>query len=230
MEIALLAQFLKSVPLFSHLSETELQKIAERSKIYTFEKDTYIFKKNSFPTCFFIIKSGSIEEIVTDSNDFTTIVKLRNTYDYMGELGVLLKEPYISTARTLSEVKLVGIPQEIFRHLVFNNEKTMKFILKTLSQRLQNSAETTISFLMFNSEGRVAYRLYMMLRELEGNALNIQTTQENLSQLCAVTRQTISIILNNWKKEGIIETHRGYLEIIDKDRLVDIFLENTICR
>jgi CRP-like cAMP-binding protein len=106
----------------------------------------------------------------------------------------------------------------------------MKFILKTLSQRLQNSAETAISFLMFNSEGRVAYRMLMMLRDLDESSTNIQTTQEHLSQLCGVARQTVSNILSGWKRDGIIETHRGFIEILNREELIEIFLENTVCR
>lgn len=222
--------FLKTVPLLSSLTASELAGLAEGSKTLTYEKDSYIFKKYAFPNNLFIIKSGTIEEIVTDSNDFTTIVKTRQKTDYLGELGVILNEPYISTARTLSDVELIGIPREAFCLLVFSHEKVMKFILKTLSQRLQNSAETAISFLMFNSEGRVAYRMLMMLRELDEASTNIQTTQEHLSQLCGVARQTVSNILSGWKRDGIIETHRGFIEILNREELIEIFLENTVCR
>jgi len=229
-EAATIHEFLLKVPLLATLQNLEIKDLVSKAQIYKFEKDSYIFKKNTLAHTLFIIMVGTVEEIVSDNNEFTVTVKLRHKCDYMGELGVMLGEPYPSSAKAQTDVEAIGIPQDVFRRLAFRNEKVMKFILKTLSERLQNCAKMTLSFLMFNSEGRAAYRILMMLHDQEDNANKIELTQEDLSHICAVTRQTISIILNGWKKEGIIEIKRGYLEVVDKEKLVDIFLENTICR
>jgi len=222
--------FLKNVPLFSFLDNNELEKIADNSRIIKHEKDDYIFKKSSFPNAVYVIMKGVVKEIVLDSNEFETVVKNRRVYDYIGEIGVLLQEPYVSTAIAATDVELIKIPREFFCHLIYSHVKLTKFIIKTLSRRLQNSAETHLSFLMFNSEGRIAYRILMLSRELDKNANKIETTQETLSQMCGVARQTLSNILSGWKKDGIILTHRGYIEILDKHELIEVFLSNTIIR
>ncbi|MBI9106159.1 MAG: Crp/Fnr family transcriptional regulator [Spirochaetales bacterium] len=222
--------FLKSVPLFSSLNNKEIETLADNSRTITYEKGDYIFKKSAFPNAVYIIMKGIVKEIVIDSNDFETVVKNRRVHDYIGEIGVLLQEPYVSTAIATNSVELLEIPREFFCHLTYNHVKITKFIIKTLCLRLQNSAETHLSFLMFNSEGRIAYRILMLSRELERNANKIETTQETLSQMCGVARQTLSNILGGWKKDGIILTHRGYIEILNKEELVEVFLGNTIIR
>lgn len=228
-----LIDFLNKVPLLACLEQNEIEKLLANARLHSYEKGDYIFKKHSFPNTLFIIWKGCIQEIGVDSNDFATVVKNRHEYDYLGEVGVLLDEPYISTARALSRTVLLGIPREYFSNLVFNNKRMIKFIIKTLSSRLQNSAEKDISFLMFNSEGRVAYRLLMMYREMKEDHPGteyIETTQEALSQLCGVARQTVSNVFSGWKASGMIETHRGGIELLDKDKLIEVFLSNAIIR
>jgi CRP-like cAMP-binding protein len=222
-------KFLKEVPLLTTLTDAQFEDLADHSKINRFAKGSLIVKKYSFPSSFFIIKKGIVVEIGVDANDFSTIINKHREHDYLGETGVLLDEPYITTAKAATDAEVISISKEYFCNLVFNNIKINKFIIKMLCHRLQNSAERIISFLEFNSEGRIAYRLLTMSREDEdGN--NIKTTQEALSQVCGVARQTVSNMLSGWKKQGVIETHRGYIEILNKEELMEIFLHNSIVR
>lgn len=221
-------KFLKTVPLVSSLSDNEINNFIMNSKIIRYTKGECIYRKNTYPHSLIIIISGVINEIVIDENGFETIAKVRKSHDYLGETGILLSQPYISTAVAKTDVELLAIDKHYFHDLVYNNIEINKFIIKTLCERLQKSAERLISFSEFNAEGRIAYILLMMYKELEDNSSKIYITQDSLSHRCGVVRQTVSSMLNNWKKEGIIETHRGYIQIMDKDALVDIFLSNNI--
>jgi CRP/FNR family transcriptional regulator, cyclic AMP receptor protein len=222
-------RFLKEVPLLASLTDAQFEDLADHSKINRYKKGALIVKKYSFPSSFFIIKKGVVVEIGVDANDFSTIINTHREHDYLGETGVLLDESYITTAKAGTDAEVISISKEYFCNLVFGNIKVNKFIIKMLCHRLQNSAERIISFLEFNSEGRIAYRLLTMAREYEdGN--NIKTTQEALSQVCGVARQTVSNMLSGWKKQGVIETHRGYIEILSKEELMEIFLHNSVVR
>ncbi|GAU78633.1 Crp/Fnr family transcriptional regulator [Fusibacter sp. 3D3] len=216
-----LRSFYKQIPMFSHLDDTQLNYLVDNSKEYVYEKGDMICKKNRFAQAIYIVRSGTVSEFAMDWNDFNIIVKTGSKTDCFGDLGVLLGENYFTTVVAETQSKIIRIPDRVFSKVIWENQSAIKEILAMLLIRLQKSAQKSISYTMFNSEGRLAYILAIMHNEKE-HAKYIEVTQEALSQKCGIARQTVSTTLSYWKKRGIVELTRGKIAVIDMDALMDI--------
>lgn len=198
--------------------------IVLKSKIIHLQRGMVLCKKAAPANYFYVIISGKVSEVVTDNNDFSTSLKIEGKYDYYGELGILLDEGYSSTVFTLSEVEVLSIQREVLSEIVWSNRHILKLILQTLKERLQAAGQKEIALTQMNAECRMAYVLLTVYKNNE-NSNNIAITQEKLAINCGIARQTASIILNQWKKRGIIDLKRGNITINDSAAVSDIFLQ-----
>lgn len=218
--------FLKTVPIFNNLDKDYLDFLSSRVSESRYSKGDIICKKNTFTHTLYIIKSGTVTEFAIDNNEFSTMTKIRRKLDYFGEFGTLLGDAYATTVIATSPSVIISIPREAFSKVIWENPCAMKEILRLCRKNLQNAAQKFMSCTMFNSEGRLAYILLMMYSNANSSKY-VTITQEMLSSHCGIARQTVSTILNNWKRYNLIDIKRGKIAILNTDALTDILLNSA---
>lgn len=218
--------FLRQVQIFSELEKRELEKLAAGSQLKKYPKGFTVSKRGEAARYLYIIYSGKTSEIVVDDHDLSCIARPNSRYDYFGELGLMLNEPYTTTSVATTPVELIRIPKDVFCEVAWSNPSVIRSMMKMLKLRLQKSGEKTISFINFNAKGRLSYNLLQMRDE--NNQVFI--TQESLSEHCGIVRQTVSAILNEWKQIGAIDIRRGQITIMDTGLMVDYFMSDQNIR
>lgn len=217
---------LKKISILQDLDDKDIQTLVEASKPMTFNKGDMIFKKGRTANQIYIILKGTVTEYAMDGNDFTVVIKDGGKGDCFGELAVLLEENYLTSVAALTDLKVLTITAETFSEVMWRSKKSIQAVLSDCIHRLQKSAQKSISYTMFNSEGRLAYILVMMHNENKEEGY-IRATQETLSTKCGIARQTASTILNTWKKDGIIDIRRGKIYVHNADDLMQIAMQGA---
>ncbi|MBI9106163.1 MAG: Crp/Fnr family transcriptional regulator [Spirochaetales bacterium] len=217
---------LQASPIFRELARENIDYLCNHVIERQYNKGDIVCRKGSLACSVFLIKTGTVSEIALDGNEFSTIAVIKNRFDYFGELGVLLEESYTTTAIVTSPAVILAIPGGVFRKVVWGNPAALKEILKMFKRGLQNSAQKFISCTMFNVEGRLAY-LLLMMHQGQNDGSSIRIIQENLSRHCGISRQTVSCLLNGWKKQAVIDIQRGRISVLAVDKLTDILMNNA---
>jgi len=121
--------------------------------------------------------------------------------------------PAIATVE--EEAVAVMIPSDIFRDWVNQHALWRNFIINLLSQRLSSLMAVIDELAFQRMDTRIAALLVTRAR-LE-NPIHI-THQEIASELGS-SREVISRILEDFKRQGLIKTFRGIVEILDPEAL-----------
>lgn len=223
MEINKRIDQLKKQNIFADLSLEDLELLAIHSEPLQFDVKHFICRKGYDARSVFLILSGNVSEYAVDGNEFTIMIKDGGKYDLFGELAVLLERPYFTSCIALSKVSALAINAHVFSRVMWQNKACIQEVLSVCINRLQRSAQKSISYTHFNAEGRLAYVLLMMHNEQSAKE-PIRATQESLAERCGMTRQTGSSILNQWKRQGILEISRGRIKVLNEQALTDISL------
>lgn len=221
-----IADFLQEVSIFEDLGREDILQMAKSANVRTYSKGMAISKRNDPANYLYVIYSGRVSEFVVDDNELTCVARPNEKRDYFGELGLLLNEPYHTTSVAASSTDVIRIPKDVFCEIAWNRHRVIRSVLRTLTIRLQKSGEKTISFVNFNAEGRLAYNLLQMRNKQN----EVHATQESLSEQCGIVRQTVSSILNGWKRSGSIDIKRGKIDILKAETLADYFMSDQNIR
>jgi CRP-like cAMP-binding protein len=157
-------------------------------------------------------------------------VKTRKRLDYIGEMGILGDMPYPNTAIALEKVTLVAFSKEKFMELVLSTSSILQYINKELIDRLVNSSINAINAMYLDASGRLAFALVNLATDKAGhtNDTIINITQSELASTAGMARQTASILLEEWRENGILETLRGSIKVKDINRLMDIIINSEL--
>lgn len=225
-EITEIAIFFKKSTLLQSLPMPLLRRLAGCCQKKTAESGAIIYHKESHPDYLYFIRKGSVAETVRCNKRKTFALRIRNTGDYFGEMGILAECQQPLTILALEPCHLLAIPSSAFREIVWSCPQVCHTLMLQLMDRLSSNARHRIGSMYLNASGRLAMTLLKFTVNTPGHSLRIHLTQQDLAASSGISRQTVTTLLKHWKDDSIISYHRGSIEILDTDSLFSILLES----
>ena len=205
--------YLKSVPVFSVMSERALTSIANSSRLKRIPKGYLLFSQTEFADAVYVVRTGCIALILTTSDGRELIINEMRDGDCFGELSLLTDQSRSTGAMAREDSFVISIPRDDFLRELTAEPKFMRRILETTAERLRVSSERESALAFLNAPTRLA-KVLLMLDKEGGSKGIIQISQDELGRRVGLTRQTVAKILGHWRRSGIIRTGRRRLELI----------------
>lgn len=129
---------LKKVPLFSNLSEREINEAAPCFKLVRVKKDETILRINEEGKYLYILKYGQVKIIVPDENDGTdNVLATLGPGNYFGEMSLLTGEPVSATVKTSLDSEFLILDKDEFTKLLQKYSRLAYTLSMILSKRLR---------------------------------------------------------------------------------------------
>lgn len=221
--------FLRSIPLFAQLNDTELQALLDDLHPRQYERDEIIFRHGDESRELYIVFTGKVRIFTVSPAGDETSIYIFSTGDVIGEQAALDGEPRDAAAKAIGKATLLVMAQERFHYFLNTMPKLALGLAHLLNQKLRWTASYAESIAQFDAAGRLLHILlfyvdqYGERRDLEDGSthyiLDLSLNQTDLASLVGARREWVNRILNDWRKRGLIEYRNGTLEILDLQRV-----------
>jgi hypothetical protein len=124
--------FLKAIPIFSEIPETDLAELANRLRVQSFEPDTTIVSEGEIGTSLYVVVRGSVRVHRGDDE-----IARMDEGSVFGELAALDPHPRTASVTTLDEALLFSLDQEALYELMAEHPIMLRGIIKILCERLR---------------------------------------------------------------------------------------------
>lgn len=216
--------YLKHTPIFSHLSEEELDSIIPQVIKRRLKKNTVIFHENDPAAAFYLVKTGRVKIYKTGPEGREQVLSILGDGQIFGDVPAFDGGPYPASAATMSDSEIYLIRSEDFQALVRQHPEVALKIIRVLGQRLRQSMEL-VRDLSFK---QVPHRLAGLLVKLAGEygtesgaglLIELPLSRQELADIVGTSRETITRELKKMERAGMIEIDRRRLTITDPERL-----------
>ncbi len=175
-----------------------------------------IFRQGDRPEVLFIIEQGEVS-LVDETKSERPIVQLVRNGSILGESSVLRESPYAYTAVARTETTTLGFTLDTIRALLEIDPQICFRWLRLLSDRLDGSQRRLEAVAGRSAIERLGS---FLLQEAGGDGpATCEMTQQELASTLGIGRQTVSRVLGNLQRLGLVERRRGQVRILDPDRL-----------
>ena len=123
---------IKTVSLFSSLSDKDLQRVLEIAKEVTHEDGDAIVEEDQSGIGFHLITSGQAE-----ASQAGTVLGTLGPGDYFGEMSLLDGKPRSATVTAKGQLRTLAIPSWNFNRLLDEHPQMMRSMLIALSDRIR---------------------------------------------------------------------------------------------
>jgi NTE family protein len=127
--------FIKEIPLFSSIPDSQIKKLASCFQAQTFQKDDTIFRQGDPSTALYIISSGAVF-IYSEHNSTQSVqVELRRG-EFFGEMALLSDMPRSATAKVTLDAMVFCLEKDDFYTLLKENRHIGLFLSRLYARRL----------------------------------------------------------------------------------------------
>ena len=129
--------FLKSVDIFSNLSDGEIDKLDEIFLVRHYKKNEIIFRENYPHVVLYIIKSGKVKIYLNLRHEKVTIHDL-GSKKHFGEIGFFVETNRIASAIATEDTELIAIKHTDMKQFIKDNPATGIKLLFNLGKSITN--------------------------------------------------------------------------------------------
>ena len=201
---------LKQIPLFSDLSDADLNILSDGMTRRTFRKDVFVINEEDISNALYIIISGRVNITKTHEDGKEVVIAILKEGDYFGEMAVIDEEPRSASVVTREISELFVLRTQDFHSILTKNPLLALKIMRGLTRRLRQADRKIESLALMDVYGRIA-RVFLDLAKPKGDALVIEEklTHQDIANMVGSSREMVSRIVRDL-------VHGGYIEIDKK--------------
>ena len=211
---------LKEFDLFKVLTPTEIQDLAEMSKLRTISKHRFVFNQGDKSEYIYFLIKGTIKFGIHSDDQKEVIKSILHPKALFGEQSVIGEDPRNNFAKAMDEVVFIEIRVADFKQVMKRNFDLNLKVIDLLGKKirlaekrleslvLQDARTRIIEFIKENAKNFGKQIGYEML-------LKHSLTQQDIANFTGTSRQTVTSVLNDLKKSNQIYFKRKSILIRD---------------
>ena len=208
-------------PIFRGISPDDLQALFSQIhfQVKTYQKNSLIVSTGEICDRLLIIQHGSVKAEMNDYSGKT--IKIEDLTAPQPLASAFLfgnQNQFPVTVSANTDVEMVLIPKPEFVKLLQLNALILNNYLNTISTRAQFLSQR-LKFLSFKT---IKQKIAHFLLEKAGDRLQsveVHQTQGQLAEMFGVTRPSLARTLGEMCQEGLIQTDRRCIRILDRTRM-----------
>ena len=195
---------LRAIPLFSNVSDEDLEQVASHLIERRFPRNTTIVEEGLAGDYMYVIREGRVKVTKLSEDGREKILEFLDAGSFFGEMALLDRAPRIASVKTLKPVKLLALSRTDFLNLLRKSPDLSLSVIQELCKRLR-TVDDQASALSFQ---RVKDRTKGLLQRLardpheEGGRITPPLTHQQMADMIGTSRETVTRVVKDLKQEG----------------------------
>ena len=210
----ILVSVLKSVEIFSGLSDAELAALQDTSIHRSYPKNTVIINENDVADSLYVIESGKVKVYCSDKNGKEFIMNTLGHGDYFGELALLDYDRRSASVRTMEKADFCIIYKQDFNQVLDQHPNIAKTLIRNITRRVRALTEKVKSLALQDVYGRVTKVLNSLATERNDEFyVEEKLTQQDIADRVGASREMVARILKDLTIGGYISFENRHIVI-----------------
>lgn len=204
----------------------EDQSMVDQAKTCTnYKKGQVLFHEGTRPLGVFCISSGRIKVYRVGLDGKEQIIKISAAGDLLGYKALISDHHYMLSAEALEDCMICFVPKDEFLDLLKPGSHFYMNLLKTVCEEHGTFASKITEMAQLSVRQRLALSLLMLnktygMEQAENEEIQINLSREDLANIVGTATESLIRLLNEFKKDGFIETHGRKIEVKDQNGLL----------
>ena len=177
-----------------------------------------IYLQGTDPTCFYFLKEGRVKSFMQSEDGAERVLTVYESGSLLGEAAFFDGLPRMSSAIALSPCHLVPIDRELVSQQFAANPALAMSMIEYLARKVRMLSDH-LDHMAFRP---AKWRLAEHILSLSPTGDFVKCNQEEIASAISTSRVTVSRILNELAREGLVELGYQKVKILDRDRLLKI--------
>jgi CRP-like cAMP-binding protein len=213
------ADFLATVPLFTGLDRTELQRFADMTRERFYPRGSVILFENDPGDSLFVVRQGRVKVVLIGEDGREVILGVLGVSDHVGELSLIDDRPRSAHVIAMDDSHLLVLRREDFRKRVEASPAVAWALLSELSRRLRRADEKIGVLVLLDVPVRIARLLLDLADDSGGSTIEKRLTHQTIAQMIGASRETVSRAMKDFQEANWVTIERRRITLADRPAL-----------
>jgi CRP-like cAMP-binding protein len=212
---------LRKHPYFADLEPEAFDQLCRYAKHSTLKRGATLFSKGDQGISLYAVISGSVKISISSPDGRNAILNIIGPGEIFGEIALLDGGARSTDATANTNCELFTIDKREFIPFVRSQPTlAMKFI-ELLCTRLRRTSDQVEQVILQNLPGRLASALLRLTekQKLEPQGRTIAITQQEISEMVGMTRESINKQLRAWSARDWVRLEHGAIVVLRAELL-----------
>ncbi|MDR0777536.1 MAG: cyclic nucleotide-binding domain-containing protein [Azonexus sp.] len=206
---------LRNVPLFSGLSESELEKLSRVCGRRRVERGAFVVRTAEAIDSLYILLTGRAKVTNTDEEGREIILAWLGPGEFFGEMGLIDGSPRSASVVASEPCELLVLGKEAFQRCLQDNFQVAQKLMQILVRRLREADRKIESLALLDVYGRVARLLLDMSVVEEGRRIiRKKVSKQDMARMIGASREMVSKVMRDLELSGYIATEGSLVVIL----------------
>lgn len=218
---------LRQTTTFSGISSDVLQTALKWAHVRQVERGEFLLHQGEPATTFYVLVRGYAKHLQLTQDGHEILIQYVLPGQEVGVIALLSGATYPFAVQALDTCEALAWPGEALAQLMEQHTRLAFNALRVMDRLMREQERRYAELLIEHVEQRLARALLRLAdqvgRHEEGCVLiNLPLPREDLAEYTGTTLYTVSRILSEWERKGIVETGRERVLVCHADALARI--------
>ena len=223
-QLSSLVATLRRLPLFTDLSEAELDLVARGVTTRRYGSGDIIFSEGEACHELFLVQEGSVRLFKTAANGRQQLLGIERAGNSLAEIPIFDGDSHPATAQAESPTTLLRLDANVFRTFCVQHPEVALKVIKVLAHRLRRMGSLVEELSFVTVRGRLVAYLVQLAREkgrrtVNGVEFELAENNEELAARLGTVRELVSRNLGRLHNEGLVHLRRRLVQVPDLEAL-----------
>lgn len=220
-------ELLRRIPIFSVLSDRELDMLVALSTTKRLKRRAFLFRKGDPGNQLYAVMEGRLKAVGEGRDGKEVVFRFLDPGDVIGEIAFLDAEPRSASIQAVEDAALLTLHRRDLLPFLERNPKVAVKLASVLAQRIRSLSEVLEDTVFLGLPSRLAKKLCSLAQRYgrktsEGLRIELKLPQHELGELVGTSRESINKQLRLWAEEDLVQFANGYLTIRNEAKLEEL--------
>lgn len=218
---------LTNVVAFARLETIQIREILDQALPRRFNAGATVFNAGDAADHFFLLLDGHIRVVRITQNGEQIIALHIPAGQLFGIAHAIGHDEYPATAIAADECLALAWPSRLWKDFVATYDGFGEEVSKSLGRRMTEIHDKAVELATLQVQQRIANALLRLINQsgkttADGIEIDFPITRQDLSEITGSTLHTVSRVLSQWEKDGLVKSARKKIVVTDAHSLVVI--------
>ncbi len=213
------------LPPFAGLARPQLREILDEAVSQRFDAGATLFAEGAGASHFYLLLDGHVRAQRITANGEQVILHQISAGEMCGIAAAFGRDTYPATAVFLSESLVLAWPMRLWPVFMTRYPGFAAQTYRTVGQRMHDKNDRLVEMATQHVEQRISAALLRLVQQAgrktdAGIEIDFPLTRQDLSEMSGTTLHTVSRLLSAWERDGIVQSARKRVTVVDPHQLV----------
>lgn len=219
-------RYLAVLPLFSDLSQSERERVAQGCQLRRLTRGDMVFREGEACEALHVVVLGQVKLYVASPSGQEKVIQLIGPGNTFAEAMMFLERPFIVNAQSLTDTLLITISKEVVFGEIERDPRFSMHMLAGISRRLHGLVRDVEGYALHSGMQRLIGYLLRDVQEESAThkgvlTVSLPVSKATIASRLSLTPEYFSRVLHELEAEGLIEIDKRDVRILDVKRLAN---------